>query len=124
MRLLVCGSRDWTDRWMILEQIVAVHDPSDVSVLIHGCAPGADRLAGWVAEYLNIPVVEFPADWKRYPKVAGPIRNQQMLDEGKPELVFAFKDGFNLQNMKGAGTEDMIRRTIKANIPWRLWSHR
>ena len=47
-------------------------------------------------------------DWKKYGKKAGPLRNQQMLEEGKPDLVVAFPGG--------NGTADMVRRAKKANI--------
>ncbi len=44
----------------------------------------------------------------KYGKSAGSIRNQQMIDEGKPDLVVAFPGGF--------GTKDMVRRAKKHNI--------
>jgi predicted Rossmann-fold nucleotide-binding protein len=43
---------------------------------------------------------------------AGPIRNQQMIDEGKPDLVIAFPGG--------AGTHDMMARATKANLQ-QIW---
>ena len=56
----------------------------------------------------NIPVERFPADWSEYGKAAGAIRNQQMLDEGTPDLVVAFPGG--------NGTLDMVRRSQRAGI--------
>lgn len=50
----------------------------------------------------------FPADWRKYGKSAGPLRNQQMIDEGKPDLVVAFPGG--------TGTADMVRRAKAAGI--------
>jgi hypothetical protein len=44
----------------------------------------------------------FPADWGTFGKRAGPIRNKQMLEEGKPDLVIAFWDG------NSPGTKNMI----------------
>ena len=41
-------------------------------------------------------------------KRAGPLRNQRMLDEGKPDLVVAFPGG--------GGTKDMVRRAVKAGV--------
>lgn len=58
-------------------------------------------------------VEKYPADWEKYGKVAGPIRNQQMLDEGKPDVVYAFTD--DLSNSRG--TADMCRRANKAGVP-------
>ena len=65
-------------------------------------------MAGKFAEWARIPVKEYPADWQKHGRAAGPIRNQQMLDEGKPDLVVAF-DG-------GRGTADMIARAEKAGV--------
>jgi hypothetical protein len=106
-RVLICGSRDWTDKELIKSMI-----PRDAEVVIHGAARGADVLAGECAKELGIPVIEFPAKWSQYGLSAGPKRNQQMLDEGKPTEVIAFSD--HLQTSRG--TSDMIRRAEKANI--------
>jgi hypothetical protein len=39
------------------------------------------------------------ADWKRLGRKAGPIRNQRMLVEGKPDLVVAFPGGKGMAGM-------------------------
>jgi len=83
-----------------------------ITMLIHGAARGADSLAAsWaidtgLAEFGE--VLAFPADWNKHGVAAGPVRNQEMLDVGKPDLVVAFAGG--------RGTEDMVRRAIKAGI--------
>ena len=112
MRVLVCGSRNWTDADAILEALVALGPV--IEVVIEGEAPGADSLAREAAQRLDIPVLKFPADWTKYGKAAGPIRNQQMLDEGHPDLVLAFP----LQASRG--TWDMVRRARLANIETRV----
>ncbi len=50
----------------------------------------------------------FHAEWMKYGKAAGPIRNARMLAEGKPDLVVAFPGG--------RGTADMLRRVREAGI--------
>jgi len=55
-----------------------------------------------------IPVIPFPPEWKRYGPKAGPIRNKQMLDEGRPDLVVAFPGG--------NGTNDMVKKAKAAGI--------
>jgi hypothetical protein len=112
MRVLVCGSREWTNKERIraeLEQIV------DLQTVIHGNARGADRLAGEVAKEMGIQVMKYPADWPRYGKGAGVIRNQEMLDIESPHLVIAFRKG-----LVSAGTDNMIRRTRLAGIELRV----
>lgn len=109
MRVLICGSRDWNDAAMIRNDICKF--PAG-TVIIEGEARGADSIARDVAITLGFEVLRFPADWDRYHRAAGVIRNQQMLDEGRPDLVVAYHD--DIENSKG--TRDMIARARKAGI--------
>lgn len=69
------------------------------------------------AEANAIDFESYPTDWNRYGKAAGPIRNQQMLDEGKPDIVVAFSDTLVKPNGKPTGTGDMVIRAKKADLP-------
>lgn len=60
------------------------------------------------AQANNIQFKEYPAKWTKYRKRAGVIRNQQMIDEGKPDMVVAFPGG--------SGTKNMIALAKKAHI--------
>ena len=108
-RLLVCGSRYWINREAILKKLRTY--PKN-TVLIHGACKGADSLAASIGRELGFDTISFPADWARYRKGAGPIRNQQMLDEGKPTHVIAFHE--NLAN--SAGTKDMINKAMNVGL--------
>ncbi len=103
MNILVCGDRNWK-RMDIIERELKKFLPG--TVIIHGAARGADTLGGFVADKLGFKVVSFPAKWNIYGKGAGPIRNQQMIDEGKPDLVLAFHEDLN----ESRGTRDMVLR--------------
>lgn len=106
IRLLVCGSRNWTDRTTMKEEIVKCNP----SVIIQGKARGADRMSEEIAVELGIEVEGYAAEWNVYGKRAGPIRNQRMLDEGKPDKALAFP-------LPGSiGTWDMVRRARAARI--------
>ncbi|KKN63857.1 hypothetical protein LCGC14_0497350 [marine sediment metagenome] len=83
------------------------------SVVIHGDAPGVDDIAHNLAHIYRHIVRGYPARWDLHGDAAGPIRNQQMLDEGKPDRVVAFHE--DLANSKG--TKDMIARARKEWIP-------
>ncbi len=115
MRVLVCGGRDYADKdevWRVLDGVAQVRDENSLGeniVLIHGACPtGADLWAsGWAAANWQTEK-RYPANWERDGRAAGPIRNQRMLDEGKPDLVVAFPGG--------RGTEDMKRRSRLAGI--------
>jgi hypothetical protein len=113
MRVLVCGSRTWTAKLPIAMLVRAMaNGPSD-NVLIHGDAPGADRMGGQSAGRQGVPVEVYPADWEKHGRKAGPIRNQQMLDEGRPDLVWAFVDK---PLAESRGTSDMVRRARAAGL--------
>lgn len=108
MRVLVCGGRDYRDKaflWSVLDGL----GPPAASEIISGMAPGADSYAAEWAQRFGFPLHKFHADWKTHGKAAGPIRNQRMLDEGKPDLVVAFPGG--------RGTADMVRRARSAGVP-------
>jgi len=108
MRILVCGSRNWRD----YERIKAALFVFDISkpIVIDGAAAGADSLAHRAAKELGYPTERYPADWATHGKMAGFIRNQQMLTDGKPDLVMAFWDGMS------RGTADMMRRARYAGV--------
>jgi hypothetical protein len=116
MRYLFCGSRNWNDEGKIRDIIILLETiyGAENLVIIHGAAKGADSIAGSLAREYNIEVEEYPADWLRYGRAAGPIRNKQMLDEGKPNYVYAFHE--NIWDSKG--TRSMIGLAKKYNIPY------
>jgi hypothetical protein len=111
MKVLVCGDRNW-DNWPSIWQTLRGLGP--FTVIVEGEARGADKMCKYVAEKLGYEVLPYPAEWDTYGNAAGPIRNQQMLDEN-PDigLVLAFHD--DLASSKG--TKDMVKRARKAGIP-------
>ena len=109
MRILCCGDRHWTQKDKVIKVLAAL--PLD-TVIIEGEAPGADSMARDVALSMGMVVERFPAQWTRYGRAAGPIRNQQMLD-ARPDKVIAFHA--DLEHSKG--TKDMVRRARGAGIP-------
>lgn len=121
MKILVCGDRNWTDVDLIKKALSQY--PKD-TIIVHGDCRGADKLAAWVARGLGMEVRAYPADWKKYGRAAGPIRNKQMLDQESPDLIIAFHDDVS----RPRGTADMIRRAKKRGIgvgiydagPWEL----
>jgi len=108
MRVLVCGGRDFSDCSAVFVRLDAVHAKFGVSKVISGCARGADTLGIEWANARGVSCERYPADWEAHGRAAGPIRNQQMLDEGRPDLVVAFPGG--------RGTADMIRRATQAGV--------
>ena len=115
-RILICGDRHWTNFQLILETLAEENQREPVETVIHGSAQGADTLGGYAAERLGIPVLSFPADWRRHGRAAGPIRNLHQFNEGKPTLGLAFHDF--LENSKG--TKDMVKIMWNAGVPVRI----
>jgi len=110
LRVLVCGGRDYRNRDFIHNTLVALDaERGPIACVIHGAATGADDEAMiWAQMMGRVKHAPFAAEWERYGKAAGPIRNQRMLDQGKPDLILAFPGG--------KGTADMIRRAKAAGI--------
>lgn len=124
MRVLIFGDRNYhlqSPVWTLLDGLW--HNAGDRLVVIEGHAKGADMIAHmWADNKFGRENVEnhlcFPADWSKFGRAAGPIRNQQMIDEGEPEVAFGFHD--DIINSKG--TKDMFNRLTKANVPAFLMS--
>ena len=111
MRLLVTGGRDYADRAHVWATLDAIHAAAPITVLVHGACPaGADRHAAEWATVRDVQQEPHPADWRRFGRAAGPVRNQEMADDGADVFV-AFEGG--------TGTADMIRRAEAAGI--RRW---
>ena len=77
--------------------------------VIHGGALGADTASGEWAKSEGVKVTSYPANWKKHGKAAGPIRNRQMIEEGKPDIVVALPGG--------RGTANMIAQAEERGIP-------
>jgi hypothetical protein len=107
-KVLICGGRDFRDTKLFDRQMCGFDNMISIGEIIHGGANGADTMAGCWAEQFNIPVSVYPADWKKHGRKAGPLRNEQMLREGKPDYVIAFPGG--------RGTAHMVRIAREAGV--------
>jgi hypothetical protein len=108
MRVLVCGGRHYNDALTFGSWLGGIQRDHGITQIIQGGATGADFLARQYADFQNIPVRTFEAEWGRLGRAAGPIRNRQMLEEGKPDIVVAFPGG--------NGTADMVRQAKRAGV--------
>jgi len=116
-KIIVCGDREWTNQGVIDRELEALAIEFPKLTIIEGCARGADSMAESWADWYEVPIIHRPADWDRYGKAAGPIRNRAMLDEG-PDLVVAFHRNLN----KSRGTRNMVEIARAAGVPVRLFS--
>ena len=108
MRIIVCGGRDFSDREALFRVLDDLHSIHAFTLLVHGAARGADRLAGEWAEARGVTCKPMAADWQMHRLRAGPVRNREMLQTFKPEIVVAFPGG--------SGTEHMIEISRKAGV--------
>lgn len=112
MKLLVAGSRGVDDVEFIESMLDGFRKEYPLECIVSGLAKGPDTIAKNWADKNGIPVMEFPAEWDRFGKAAGPIRNSEMLKVS--DCLLAFWDG------KSSGTKDMIKKTQDAKKPMRV----
>jgi len=105
----MCGDRNWNS-WKPIEEVIDSF-PED-AVIIQGMCRGADKMSRYLALKRGLEVEDYPAKWDKYGKAAGVIRNKQMLDEGKPNIVYAFHSDLS----KSKGTKNMVEQAIKRGI--------
>ena len=111
-RYIVCGGRHYDDWNFLCTNLNVLLDTDWNFVLVHGAAPGADTLAGEWGDAADVVVEPHPADWDKYGKKAGMIRNKEMLDTGVDGVV-AFPGG--------VGTAGMVNIARRAHVPvWDL----
>ena len=109
-KLVVAGSRSFADFDRLsadLDYLLSKKSPDDVEI-VSGGAVGADALAERYARSRGLAFRAFPADWRRWGKLAGPIRNRQMADYGSAVVVYW--DG------RSRGSADMISSASAAGL--------
>lgn len=112
-RILVTGSRKWTDAHAVDRELGAiarriVQEGQDV-VLVHGAATGLDTIAADEATHRGWTVEPHPAEEHGSWPYCGPLRNQAMVDLGA-DLCLAFPTA------DSRGTWDCVKRANKAGI--------
>jgi hypothetical protein len=135
MRVLISGSRTWTDYLRIRSDMGQMHRAYGRSLtIIHGDCPNSpDRVAAAAANSLEIKVIAEPAKWRLHDRLgnspvqcycnpskitcgmAGRRRNQLMLNKHHPDLLIAYRAWG-----KSNGTDDMIRRAKGEDLPYRV----
>lgn len=99
VRILITGSRTWTDRTVIAHAISAYLHSVGTSIgaawpfpiVVHGGARGADQLADAVARSWGWTPERHPADWDRHGRAAGFQRNAAMVALGADVCLFKYQ---------------------------------
>lgn len=106
MKTIIAGSRDIMDKYVVSW---AVHDSIfKVTEIVSGGARGVDRLGEDYAEERGIPLKICPANWTKFGRAAGYIRNEEMAKYA--DALIAVWDG------ESKGTGHMIDLAHKHNL--------
>ena len=100
-RVIIAGGRDFLN-YPLLRQTMdhLLINVQDEVVIVCGKARGADSLGEQYAKERGYQIHAFPADWERFGKAAGFIRNEDMAQNA--DALVAFWDG------QSRGTKNMI----------------
>ena len=108
MKIIIAGSRSFTD-YQKLKEIcdTFLRDQNNIEI-VSGTCRGADKLGEQYAKERGYEITQFPANWNKYGKSAGPKRNQEMANYAN--ALIAFWDG------KSKGTNNMIQLANRCNL--------
>jgi hypothetical protein len=114
LRVVIAGSRDFNHYPLLQEKLdfFLQHYPTTEIEIVSGTARGADRLGERYAQERGISLRKFPADWDRFGKKAGYLRNKQMAEYATHALLFW--DG------KSPGTKMMIELCQTYQLNYRI----
>jgi len=107
MKVITAGSRDITDYDTIVNAVCNSHF-SPITEIVSGCAKGVDAAGEQIADNSDTPLKKFPADWKKYGRSAGPIRNKHMAEYADAAIVI---------HNGSRGSLNMIETMKKLNKP-------
>ena len=114
-RVVIAGCRDYTNyeeakRYLdfCLSEIRKEHE----IVIVSGAASGADAIGERYAKENGFAVERYPAEWKKYGRRAGPMRNRKMAEVS--DYVICFWDE------KSRGTKSMIEYAQSCGKPVRI----
>lgn len=112
MRLIIAGGRNFED-WDLFEEVMGQFKPDNIEAVLSGhCSTGADKMGERWAKRHGIPVELYPAQWDKYGKKAGFMRNNEMAADA--DALMAFWDGVS------PGTGMMIKLAREQELKVRV----
>ena len=111
-KVIIAGGRDFNDYQKLRSFCNKVLINKKDIEIISGKARGADSLGEKFAKENNYQIVEFPADWNKFGKKAGYIRNEDMAEYADALIAF--------WNKRSAGTKNMIDIARNSGLPVRI----
>ncbi len=111
-RIIIAGTRDFNDYELLKKTcdryLAGKAESGEEIVIVSGGAPGADALGARYARERGLRVLHYPAQWGKYGRKAGPMRNTEMAENA--DALLAFWDG------KSRGTGNMIQKAEKRGL--------
>ena len=112
IKVIIAGTRDFNDYAFLKKNVdyflQGINPNNEKIEIVSGNARGADKLGERYAKEHNLPVKLFPANWDKYGKRAGYLRNQEMANYS--DVLIAFWDE------KSKGTKHMIDIAKKQDL--------
>ena len=108
-KVAIVGDRNFLDYSYFKKVIDLYKDVWGISFIVSGGARGVDTLAERYAKENEISYTAFVAEWSKYGKGAGPIRNQKIIENC--DVVIAFL----VETSKG--TKNSVELAKKLNKP-------
>lgn len=112
LKIIVAGSREFNDYELLEEKLNFYIGKHKNIEIISGTARGADRLGERYAIEKGFSLQKFPADWQKYGKRAGYLRNEDMARYATHAVIFW--DG------RSKGTAHMIELCEKYKLNYRV----
>ena len=112
MTIVIGGCRNFNDRSVVfqcLDEYLKLYKNTSEIIFLSGHCSGVDLLAEEYAKQYHYKLKIFPAEWGKYGRAAGSIRNKTMVE--KSDVVIAFWDG------KSRGTKNLIELAKKSKCP-------
>jgi hypothetical protein len=111
MILIIAGSRDYNLDLSTIQNFIDILIPvdQDIDEIVSGRCKGVDKSGENYAEFQNIPLKKFTADWDAHGNAAGPIRNREMAKYADALLL--------IWNGKSKGSSNMKNEMLKLGKP-------
>ncbi len=108
MKIIIAGGRDFNEYELLKSSCDLLFRSYEDVEIVSGTARGADSLGERYANEIGYPIKRFSADWDKFKKAAGYIRNEQMAEYA--DCLVAFYDG------RSKGTTHMLNIAQKHNL--------
>lgn len=108
MKLAIIGSRGFNDYELLKSTVDAIKN--NITLIISGGASGADSLGEKYADEFNIPKMIYYPDWEKYGKMAGYLRNIDIVENA--DVVLAFWDGKSRGTLHSINLAKASKRTL------------